>query len=245
MPSQRQKEPLEGKSLYLLILTAIVQFIYPISVDASPYIRVGYQGLYLILFIVGIQLVTTNQRQRAITSTLTALWLILGIFLSFQPQVIWGVLSIYSLAALIQILFIIALLQYIFRAPKVTFDVLNAACIIYLLLGGAFAPVYGIIETVTWFPDQVTHAFVDSVHIYEDRIIPWQAFVYYSFSTLTTLGYGELTPLSYWGRSVATLEAVVGVLYITIVVARLVGLYATDTDNFPPATPATDQSNNN
>ncbi|MCZ6631886.1 MAG: ion channel [bacterium] len=48
----------------------------------------------------------------------------------------------------------------------------------------------------------------------------------YSYATLTTLGYGDITPTTLWAGSFAGLEAIVGVLYIAILMARLVGLYA-------------------
>jgi hypothetical protein len=51
---------------------------------------------------------------------------------------------------------------------------------------------------------------------------------YFSFVTLTTLGYGDITPLSLQARSFAALEAVTGVLYIATLVARLIGMYRPD-----------------
>ncbi len=50
-------------------------------------------------------------------------------------------------------------------------------------------------------------------------------FIYYSFVTLTTLGYGEITPASHWSRTLAWTEAVIGQLFLAILVARLVGLH--------------------
>ena len=70
------------------------------------------------------------------------------------------------------------------------------------------------------------HAFSDG-NIQPGEIFPWQTFIYYSYSTLTTLGYGDILPIQPWARAAATLEAILGVLYITIIMARLVGLYAT------------------
>jgi hypothetical protein len=49
--------------------------------------------------------------------------------------------------------------------------------------------------------------------------------VYYSFVTLATLGYGDIVPLSPSARGLAILEAVVGQIYLVVVVARLVSLY--------------------
>ena len=52
------------------------------------------------------------------------------------------------------------------------------------------------------------------------------AAIYYSFVTLTTLGYGDIVPRSEVGRGLAMLEAVVGQLYLAVMIARLVSLYA-------------------
>ena len=49
--------------------------------------------------------------------------------------------------------------------------------------------------------------------------------VYYSFVTLTTLGYGDITPLSSPASSFSILEAIVGQIYMTVLIARLVGIH--------------------
>ena len=49
--------------------------------------------------------------------------------------------------------------------------------------------------------------------------------VYFSFVTLTTLGYGDIAPLSQTARTLAWAEALLGQLYLTILVARLVGMH--------------------
>ena len=50
-------------------------------------------------------------------------------------------------------------------------------------------------------------------------------FLYFSFVSLTTLGYGEIVPAHAWTRLLSSVEAVIGQLYLTILVARLVGLH--------------------
>lgn len=51
-------------------------------------------------------------------------------------------------------------------------------------------------------------------------------FLYYSFVTLTTLGFGDITPVTARARSLAVLEAVTGVLFVALLIARLVGMYS-------------------
>ena len=51
--------------------------------------------------------------------------------------------------------------------------------------------------------------------------------VYYSFVTIATLGYGDIVPASHPARGLAILEAVSGQMYLAVLIARLVALYAT------------------
>ena len=48
---------------------------------------------------------------------------------------------------------------------------------------------------------------------------------YFSFTTLTTLGFGDLVPLNHFARVLASLESIVGPVYLAIFIARLVGLH--------------------
>ena len=50
-------------------------------------------------------------------------------------------------------------------------------------------------------------------------------YCYFSFTTLTTLGYGDLTPLTLATRVLSCAEAIIGQLFLTILIARLVGLH--------------------
>ena len=67
-----------------------------------------------------------------------------------------------------------------------------------------------------------------------DQVVNFSDLVLFSYATLTTLGYGDITPVTSPARSLAILEAVFGVLYSAILVARLIGLYR------PAARPAAD-----
>ncbi|MCK9869665.1 potassium channel family protein [Nocardiopsis dassonvillei] len=56
--------------------------------------------------------------------------------------------------------------------------------------------------------------------------VTWQQFVYFSYATLATTGYGDVVPVSAWARSLSAAEGVVGTLFLTTVVARLVGAFS-------------------
>ena len=222
----QQKDPLAGKIIYVLVMTVLVQFLYPISVSDSPFVLIAYQIFYISLFVAGIYLVSSNKRTMWLLIIATVSWLIVGSTYAFRPDLIWANFMVYIFLIIFQSALIVVLVQFIFRTKSVNRDILLAAITVYLLFGAVFVSVYGIIETLTWFPDQTTHAFVDAFNESSDVQFPWQTFVYYSYATLTTLGYGDVLPLTFWARSAATFEAVVGVLYTAVIVARLIGLYA-------------------
>ena len=60
---------------------------------------------------------------------------------------------------------------------------------------------------------------------------------YFSFSTLTTLGFGDITPMSRVARTLAVMETVTGTLYLAILISRLVGRYSSTADTDRPQLP--------
>ncbi len=106
----------------------------------------------------------------------------------------------------------------ILRSHAVTTELILGAINIYLMMGLAFAFLFGLIEHLQ--PGSFTG-------LGEPILVPGPVlpFVYFSFITLTTLGYGDITPLTSFGMTAAYTEAIFGQLYLAILVARLVGLY--------------------
>ena len=94
-------------------------------------------------------------------------------------------------------------------------SILGAICI-YFLIGLWFTFAYMIVEY--FFPNSFRG--LDSEFWQQDL----GAFSFYSMVTLTTLGYGDITPLAPMARFLAYMQAVVGVFYTTVLVASLIGL---------------------
>jgi len=207
---------LQGKVIYILILVALVQFAYPISLRGGIYLII-YQIFYSAMFIAGIYLGSQSKLYISITGTLALLFLGFGIAFALDPTDITKILVTYVVLIPYLAAVIYVLLRYIFLSSYVSRDVLYAATAVYLLLGALFVPIYGILETVN------PGAFIDNAM--PEMAVQWQQFIYYSYATLTTLGYGDILPVSAWARSFASFESIIGVLYIAIMMARLVGLY--------------------
>jgi hypothetical protein len=133
-------------------------------------------------------------------------------FLPFEPIVIIKRVAITLFLAYILLL----ILSHIFREKEVTEDLITGAICVYLVLGMLWAFVFYFLE----LGRPGSFSFVTA----SDQDVG--SFLYYSFITLTTVGYGDIVPLTSPARSLAVLEAVTGQLYLAITIARLVGVHA-------------------
>jgi len=107
------------------------------------------------------------------------------------------------------------ILAHIFREKEITADMIMAAICVYFLIGWLWADVYALLEMLKPGSFQTSQGPGSEL---------WD-FIYYSFVTLTTLGYGDMTPVSGAAQSFAVLEAITGQLFIAILIARLVGTH--------------------
>jgi hypothetical protein len=121
----------------------------------------------------------------------------------------------------------LVILVFVLNAKKVTSDILYGAVCVYLMFGMTWMLGYRIIEHFQ------PGSFVVGGEPLSGGGFEVVDLIYYSFVTLTTLGYGDILPVSGPARSLAVLEATCGVLYLAILIARLVSLYASSGDEEP------------
>ncbi len=148
-----------------------------------------------------------------------------GLFLGWwdhwlnMPNWIDG-LGALSLAAFI--LFVaLSQIGFILRAPRVTTDVLCRAIAVYLMLGVAWTAMYAATELL--IPGSFSAKTV-VLHGLRNQLY-WSDLLYFSFCTISTLGPGDIVAESNHARSLVVLECVVGPLYLTVLIARLVAMY--------------------
>jgi len=115
---------------------------------------------------------------------------------------------------------LIALLRGVLRTETVTLDTIYGALSVYLQMAFAWGIAYLLLETI-----QPGGLSMDVVR-HPNHRVDWFDCMFYSFVTLTSLGYGDMVPVSAQCRSLSVLEAVSGIMYVAVLVARLVGLYA-------------------
>ena len=116
--------------------------------------------------------------------------------------------------------FSITILGYVLRGGRVTTDRIFAAVCVYLLIGYAWTFAYVLVEELQ--PASFVALSHAAPNDYVSRVLQMR---YFSFITLTTVGYGDIVPHSSWARTLAVLEAITGQIYLTVLVARLVGLH--------------------
>jgi voltage-gated potassium channel len=126
---------------------------------------------------------------------------------------------------LVEILFLAfvaaMILRAIFTQGSITLDSIFGAICVYLLVGTAWGSLYSMTEVVAPGSFQASGQLAGTLNSAEAR---QSILVYYSFVTLTTVGYGDITPVSAQARTLSWLEAMMGQFYIAVLVAFLVGI---------------------
>ena len=134
----------------------------------------------------------------------------------FVPSAGLATLDTLLLLVFLGMLAVIVLFQ-VFREGPITIQRISGAVVVYLLLGLMWALAYQLIELQQ--PGSFNFADVPAIG---DTLSA--RLVYFSFVTLTTLGYGDITAVSPVARTLAMLEAVIGQLFPAILIARLVSM---------------------
>jgi len=127
---------------------------------------------------------------------------------------------------------IVVIFNHVLTRREVDMDAVFGACCVYLLIGLAWESVYTLVE---W---QIPNSFalpsgapasgvgLDLVSIQADLM-------YFSLITMTTIGYGDITPISPQARILSALQGVVAQLYVAIIIARMVGMELANRRNSP------------
>ncbi len=132
-----------------------------------------------------------------------------------------GFLSIFSiiLSFVFDVFIVVVIFRRVFGEHQPSSETVFGALCIYLLIGFTFSSMYGMVATLqpkAFFLDPMTNA-----HTIPDRF----DFIYYSFATMTSLGAAGITAVSAPARSLSVIEAIIGVLYLAVLIARLMGSY--------------------
>ena len=116
--------------------------------------------------------------------------------------------------------------QYILTNRRVTLEVIFAAMCLYMMLAILWAAIYTNLELYYNNAFTFNGLVAAEAGIEQDGI--FLEMIYYSFVTLSTLGYGDVLPVHRVAQSWAAVEAMIGQFFIAIVIARLVSVYTVE-----------------
>ncbi len=203
------------RPVFLMVSLFLLLLVYPLFEDQAFAGRI-VAGLFTLIMISAALAVMQDRRLATIMAivgvpTIVLRWCVEFLRIEGLAATLSGVLVVVFLIFVVGVL-----VASLLRTQTVAVDTLCRAVAAYLLMGFAWAVVY---ETVGLLdPGAFSVPSGDT---------SWGRAVYFSFTTLTTLGYGDITPVSPVARSFVVTEAIIGPLYLAILLARLMGLFVT------------------
>ena len=206
-------DPGVAKTGALLLAVILHNLIYPLSTGDGIGPLVFYL-VYASMFAIATWSLTrsTSLRMAATASGLAVF--AAGIANSYAPSES-AALGVYLTSIAHHGVIVVVLARYTFAAREVFTDVILAATSLYLIIGSLFAAIFALVEALA--PDSFVSA--------SGAMLDWQQFLYFSYVTLTSLGYGDILPTGFHAQAFAAFEAIVGVLYTVILLSRLVGMH--------------------
>jgi hypothetical protein len=228
--AQQQRESLVHRYRFVILFFTLLLFIvvaplFHQVLTGSPAISLTLESfLFLLLLSAAVISVSKGRGWRAYV---LGLGLPAVLFAALHAVFISDPLDIlrhmFGIGFLIYVIAVI--LRHIFRVQAVTFNTVCSSLCIYLLLGVVWALAYSILYLLD--PHAIHSNVAEDAATFSLRIGKGEptTVLYFSFVTLTTLGYGDIIPVSPTARALASTEAITGQLFLTVLVARLVGLH--------------------
>ena len=199
--------------LFVLLLALIL---------VTPLVE-GFVKLHIIwnIFLTGIFVsavyAISEKKRRVYIASLLALPMLVSVWSRYFVESNY-VLVVGTLCGVVFFAYMIVnILLFIYKQDEVTRDLITGAAVVYLLMAIMWVFIYRVVE--------IAHP--GSFTITTTQIHDQMSFIYFSLVTITTLGYGDIVPTTNLARSLATLEAVIGQLYLMTTVAWLVGVRVT------------------
>ena len=208
------------RSKFSYLFVTQVSFVVLFPYLAKPGLStVVFRLLGALVFIAAVYAVSEKRRQWITGLILAVPAGVLNAISTLHPG---SALAIPSLVSTFMFLgfTLITLLRAVLRTETVTRDTIYGALSVYFLMAFVWGIAYLLLETL--HPGGLS---MDPVR-HPNHAVDWFDCMFYSFVTLTSLGYGDMVPISAQVRSLSILEAVSGIMYVAVLVARLVGLYA-------------------
>jgi hypothetical protein len=199
----------------IFLLGLLSFFLLPVLIEKIFLIKIHFPIIIAILIISGILLVHASTKRPWVAYGLI---LLLVIFIS-----IWAIFE--ENEDLRKLAFVLLFVYFSFLSFYLYKDLINSKIITPSVITGAFSG-YFLIGVLFFFILSLLEFFYpDTLSININDRNGLDDTLYFSFITLTTIGYGDITPTSQLGQHIAVLEGLCGQFYIAIVMATIVGKF--------------------
>jgi hypothetical protein len=214
---------MENAYTYLLIALLFVFFVAPFIVEKFS---VGWVDDYLLIGVIlsGLFAITRNRRHVLIGLVFALPAIVSRMFNAHTVDLPTpGVMLVIASAFAFFCYLLWHVLGDVLTGQRLTSQRIIGAIVGYLVIGLVWALIYGFIEVVEPGSFAISDSIAARVEANPEDT-PFSVLVYFSFVTLTTLGYGDVSPVNDLARNFAWLEAMVGQLYLAIMIAGLVAI---------------------
>jgi Ion channel len=217
-PTSKLAEAFTGHKFFVLFVYLLAALIFYPSLIKSGYgylaFRVvGSAGILLTVYAISLR------RSMLIAGLLLAVPAFLHRVLLLEADAgLFPLLGI-VLSFAFDVFVVVVIFRRVFTKEQPNSETVFGALCIYLLVGFSFASAYAMVARLqprAFYLDPLTNQ-----HLVPDRF----DFVYYSFATMTSVGAAGITAVSNQARSLSITEAILGVLYLAVLIARLMGAY--------------------
>lgn len=203
----------DGLTSMLIILVTMHFVLIPIFGSYSFFL-VMLNVFWMLFLIAGIFALSKNRKRSILISIVPFLFITFGWISTFSPSP-FSVLTHLILSVATFLLLIILVLLKVFEPGPITRHRVIGSIVVYMLMANLFAIMY------LFFYEYIKGSFQIALPPFESNSLDAN-FMYFSYITITTTGFGEIVPLHPIARSLVQVEAIIGVLYPVILIGRLV-----------------------
>ena len=214
-----EQESVLGRHRFLLLFVFLLA-----TLILFPYAEASHFGSYAFR-VIGSFAIVVSVYAAKLHRSLLLFAIVLAVPALFErivlPKVSANSFSVFNfiLTLVFDVVIVVVIYRHVLAAKQPTSETIFGALCVYLLVGFTFASVYGLVAAFqpnAFYLDPRTN-----LHNVPDRF----DFIYYSFATMTSLGAAGITAVSSQARSFSLLEAILGVLYLAVLIAGLIGAY--------------------
>ncbi len=195
--------------MFNFMCSLVILLVLSAALEDYKYGHFVLSVLSVVVVLAGVYVASANKRSVVIMLILALPWFLSEWFFIIGKTVFVG---FFFFIYVIWILF-----DMIIKTKEITENTLYGTVCIYLLLGLLWASLYGLIDEI--IPGAIFYS------EYGEHTLTHNELIYFSYTTLTTLGYGDITSVTPVGRIMAVIEAITGQLFIVFMVGRLLSIY--------------------